>query len=120
MDDIDSTIPPLNFSNPMLRLLSFYGASNIRNFLVGFLANLFARLSDLVPPFLLGVAIDSIILRDKPFLIPFFSESSLPVHPISQFWFVVYLIVFSFILSAILHWFRNWGWNSFSQNIQGI
>tara|TARA_A100001037_G_scaffold298674_1_gene322831 strand:+ start:16652 stop:18481 length:1830 start_codon:yes stop_codon:yes gene_type:complete len=118
MDDIDSTIPSSNFSNPMLRLLSFYGASNIRNFLVGFIANLFARISDLVPPFLLGVAIDSIILRDKPFLIPFFSESSLPQHPISQFWFVVFLIVFSFILSAILHWFRNWGWNSFSQNIQ--
>ncbi|MCH2453405.1 MAG: ABC transporter ATP-binding protein/permease [Halobacteriales archaeon] len=118
MDDIDSTILSSNFSNPMLRLLSFYGASNIRNFLVGFLANLFARISDLVPPFLLGVAIDSIILRDKPFLIPFLSESSLPQNPISQFWFVVFLIVSSFILSAILHWFRNWGWNSFSQNIQ--
>ncbi len=118
MDDIDSITPPSSFSNPMSRLLSIYGASNIRSFLVGFTANLFARLSDLVPPFLLGVAIDSIILQDKPFLIPFLSKSTLPSQPISQFWFVVFLIVSSFALSSILHWFRNWGWNSFSQNIQ--
>ena len=118
MVNIDSITSTSSFSNPMLRLLSLYGVSNIRNFLVGFLANLFARLSDLVPPFLLGVAIDSIILQDKPFSIPFLSNSTLPQYPISQFWFVVFLIVSSFVLSAILHWFRNWGWNSFSQNIQ--
>ncbi len=102
----------------MLRLLSFYGVANLRNFLVGFFGNLFARISDLIPPFLLGVAIDSIILQNKPFSIPFLPNSSLPQYPIPQFWFVVFLIVSSFIISAILHWFRNWGWNSFSQNIQ--
>ncbi len=118
MVNIDSITSTSSFSNPMLRLLSLYGVSNIRNFLVGFLANLLARLSDLVPPFLLGVAIDSIILQDKPFSIPFLSNSTLPQYPISQFWLVVFLIVSSFVLSAILHWFRNWGWNSFSQNIQ--
>ena len=118
MVNIDSITSTSSFSNPMLRLLSLYGVSNIRSFLVGFLANLFARLSDLVPPFLLGVAIDSIILQDKPFSIPFLSNSTLPQYPISQFWLVVFLIVSSFVLSAILHWFRNWGWNSFSQNIQ--
>ena len=118
MANTDPITPTSGFSNPMLRLLSLYGVPNIRNFLVGFLANLFARLSDLIPPFLLGVAIDSIILQDKPFSIPFFSNSTLPQYPIPQFWFVVFIIVSSFVLSAILHWFRNWGWNSFSQNIQ--
>ena len=107
-----------NSSNPMIRILNDYGVPNIRYFLTGFTTNLFARIFDIIPPFLLGLAIDSIILKNKSFHVPFLSPNSTPSSSLGQFWFVVLLLTISFIISAILHWFRNWGWNSFANNIQ--
>ncbi len=118
-----------NADNPMRRLFFEYGGENRFAFVVGVLSSLFARILNLLPPVILGVAIDA-----------FFSESSIsyskalhqnlpiistelatritPATPRGQFWFSVIVIGIAFGVGAMFHWGRNWGWNSFAQNIQ--
>ena len=109
-------------SNPMGRLFVGYGRGYVPYFLVGVLTSIFARLLDLLPPILLGIAIDSVFRDTVPFdsrlPISWLPEAWLPVTPEGKFWFTVGLIGFSFVAAAGFHWTRNWGWNSFAQKIQ--
>ncbi len=105
--------------NPMRRLFGEYGRENAFQFVVGLVASIFARLLDLVPPVLLGFALDAIFRDEKSFaalwLVP---DAWLPSDPESQLIFTVGLIAAAFTFGAAFHWIRNWGWNSFAQNIQ--
>ncbi|WP_121821793.1 ABC transporter ATP-binding protein [Halostella salina] len=105
--------------NPMRRLFGEYGRENSVQFLVGLVASVFARLLDLLPPVLLGFALDAIFRDDKPFtalwLVP---DAWLPADAQGQLWVTVGLIGGAFTFGAAFHWVRNWGWNSFAQNIQ--
>ncbi|MFP4529766.1 MAG: ABC transporter ATP-binding protein [Halodesulfurarchaeum sp.] len=109
-------------SNPMGRLFVGYGRSYFPYFLVGVLTSIVARLLDLLPPILLGIAIDSVFRDTVPFdsrlPISWLPEAWLPVTPEGKFWFTIGLIAFSFAGAAVFHWTRNWGWNSFAQKIQ--
>ena len=110
--------------NPMRRLFSEYGRENTVQFVVGFFASVVARVLDLVPPVILGLAIDAIIRQEKSFAagFPVLPEAwvapFVPASQSGQFFFAVGLIVFSFVGGAVFHWLRNWGWNSYAQNIQ--
>jgi len=109
-----------NTDNPMRRLFSQYGRANGSQFAVGLAASVFARLLDLLPPLVLATAIDS-IFRSEPdatYRIPLVPQSVVPATPTGQFWFSVGLIAVAFFGGAAFHWTRNWGWNSFAQNIQ--
>ncbi|NHN48284.1 ABC transporter ATP-binding protein [Halostella sp. JP-L12] len=105
--------------NPMGRLFGEYGRENALQFVVGLVASIFARLLDLVPPVLLGFALDSIFRDEKSFtalwLVP---DAWLPADPQDQLLFSVGVIGGAFLFGAAFHWIRNWGWNSFAQNIQ--
>jgi len=105
--------------NPMRRLFGEYGRENAFQFLVGLVASVFARLLDLLPPVLLGFALDAIFRNDKSFaslwLVP---DAWLPADAQGQLWVTVGLIGGAFAFGAAFHWVRNWGWNSFAQNIQ--
>ena len=84
---------------------------------------MFARLLDLLPPLMLGVAIDGLFLGTVDYheAFPVASgavESIVPPKETGQFWFTIVIIAGAFTLSAGFHWIRNWGFNSFSQNIQ--
>ncbi|EJN60968.1 ABC transporter ATP-binding protein [Halogranum rubrum] len=110
--------------NPMRRLFSEYGGDNTLQFVVGVVASIAARVLDLIPPVVLGVAVDAIFRDEKAF------AEALPVVPTAwvapyipasqtgQFYFAIALIVFGFFGGAAFHWVRNWGWNSFAQHIQ--
>jgi ATP-binding cassette subfamily B protein len=109
-----------NTENPMRRLFSQYGRENGSQFAVGLFASVFARLLDLLPPLVLATAIDS-IFRSEPsatYRIPLVPQSVVPATTTGQFWFSVGLIAVAFFGGAAFHWTRNWGWNSFAQNIQ--
>ncbi|WP_323675277.1 ABC transporter ATP-binding protein [Halorubellus sp. PRR65] len=104
--------------NPMKRLFFEYGSDNKLAFVVGVFASIVARLLDLLPPLLLGVAIDATFRDDSPFAlgpIPLYEWAS---DPESQVMLSAGIIAFAFIGGAGFHWMRNWGWNSFSQHIQ--
>jgi len=104
--------------DPMFRLFAEYGRPNAGYFAVGLATSVAARVLDLLPPLLLGIAIDSIIQGTKPFDLPLVPRSWLPTDAGAQFWLTAGLIVAGFLGGAAFHWSRNWGWNAFAQNIQ--
>jgi len=104
---------------PMRRLFAEYGRENSFQFGVGLLGSVVARLLDLFPPVLLGLAIDAILRNDKRFTILFVPEALTVGLPANQQLIVTLsLIGGAFFAGAGFHWIRNWGWNSFAQNIQ--
>ncbi len=108
--------------NPMKRLFLVYGRDYAFPVTVGILASVFARLLDLLPPLMLGIAIDAVFREDAVFseqiplvLLP---EAWLPTTQTEQFWFLIAAIAGAFFVGAAFHWLRNWGFNAFAQNIQ--
>jgi ATP-binding cassette subfamily B protein len=104
--------------NAMKRLFIEYGSPNAGKAVVGVVASVFSRLLDLLPPLLLGVAIDSIFLNERGFSLWLVPDAWLPDSPTGQFWLISGLIAASFALAAAFHWTRNWGFNAFAQRIQ--
>ena len=110
--------------NVMRRLFGTYGLENARYFLVGLFGSVVARVLDLIPPVILGVAIDAVFRDDVsyaaaiPAVPQAWTNAVLPETATGQFWFSVGLIAFAFAGGALFHWTRNWGWNAFAQNIQ--
>ncbi|EMA65714.1 ABC transporter [Halorubrum aidingense JCM 13560] len=108
--------------NPMKRLFLAYGRDYLPQVSVGIVASVFARLLDLLPPLMLGIAIDAVFYEDALFseqiplvLLP---DAWLPTGQTEQFWFTVAVIGGAFGIGAGFHWVRNWGFNSFAQHIQ--
>jgi len=106
-----------NAENPMSRLFAEYGRPNALQVTVGILASIFARLLDLLPPIMLGLAIDS-VFGEQAFSLWLVPEAWVPTDEWTQFWVVIGIIAGAFTLGAAFHWIRNWGFNSFAQNIQ--
>ncbi|MFB6152981.1 MAG: ABC transporter ATP-binding protein, partial [Halodesulfurarchaeum sp.] len=108
--------------NPMRRLFLQYGRNHAHYFVVGVLGSTVARLLDLLPPVLLGIAIDA-VFRDAVafgarFPMTLLPDAWIPATESGQFWFTVTVIAVGFFGGAAFHWTRNWGWNSFAQKIQ--
>jgi len=103
--------------NAMVQLFDEYGRDHDFEAVVAIIASIFARVLDLAPPVLLGLAIDSVIQQNKPFL-PWLPRSWVPPDDEGKLLLMGGLIAGSFLLGAAFHWIRNWGFNSFSQHIQ--
>ncbi|WP_299236043.1 ABC transporter ATP-binding protein [Natronomonas sp.] len=106
-----------NAEDPMRRLFSVYGRPNVGTMVVGVVASVAARLLDLIPPIVLGVAIDA-VFRDEPFSLWLVPGAWIPADETAQFWVLIGIIAGAFTLGAAFHWIRNWGFNAFAQNIQ--
>ncbi|ESP89239.1 ABC transporter ATP-binding protein [Candidatus Halobonum tyrrellensis] len=116
--------------NPMRRLFAEYGRENSLQFVVGTLASVVARVLDLMPPLVLGVAIDALFneganltfaeaaAQTLPLLTPAMLDGVVPATREGQFYLAIGLIALGFFGGSAFHWTRNWGWNSFAQNIQ--
>ncbi|MCU4741098.1 ABC transporter ATP-binding protein [Natronoglomus mannanivorans] len=107
-----------NIDSPMKRLIFEYGRPYWFSVFAGITGSVLARLLDLIPPILLGVAIDAIFLESQPFSIRFVPDAWLPTDQTEQFALTVLIIALSFLIGAAFHWIRNWGFNSFAQDIQ--
>ena len=103
--------------NPMRRLFGKYGLRNARYFGMGLFGSVAARVLDLLPPLLLGIAIDS-IFGTEPYALPLVPQSWIPGTTMGKFWFTIGTIAFAFFGGSAFHWVRNYGWNAFAQNIQ--
>ncbi|THE66861.1 ABC transporter ATP-binding protein [Salinadaptatus halalkaliphilus] len=107
--------------SPMRRLLFEYGRPYWVSMSVGLASSVLARALDLLPALLLAVAIDAIFgdaafAEQVPLVV--LPEAWLPTTQDGQFWFVAITIAASFAFGAIFHWLRNWGFNSYSQEVQ--
>ncbi|RQG93314.1 ABC transporter ATP-binding protein [Natrarchaeobius halalkaliphilus] len=107
--------------SPMRRLLFEYGRPYWFSMAVGFGSSILARALDLLPALLLAVAIDAVfgdaVFHEQVPLVVL-PEAWLPTTASGQFWFVAVVIAGSFVLGALFHWLRNWGFNAFSQDVQ--
>ncbi|WP_254821158.1 ABC transporter ATP-binding protein [Haloglomus halophilum] len=109
-----------NAENPMRRLFGEYGADNTFAFTVGLLSSVVARVLDLLPPLLLGLAVDAIFAQtvEREYSLLFVPDAWLPTTKTGQLYLTVSLIAVAFFGGAAFHYSRNWGWNSFAQHIQ--
>ena len=102
---------------PLWQLFQRYGYGSRRWFLLGILASIGARFASLVPPVLLGVAIDA-IFGNEPFDLPVFSQGWLPDGQMEQFWFVVGLMAVAMVGQAFLNFVRMSSLNLFSHRVK--
>lgn len=104
--------------NAILRLFLEYGRGQRLRFGLGGGASVLSTLMELVPAFLLGVAINSFLSSDQPFTLPFIPTDWLPTGTLEQFVLLIALLAGSHVLGAGLGWLNSWAWNGFAQHFQ--
>ncbi|WP_227355681.1 ABC transporter ATP-binding protein [Haladaptatus salinisoli] len=102
----------------MWRLFSEYGRGHWPQFVAGIGGTVFSRLSGLVPPLVLGIAIDAIFLHRRPFRLPLLPAAWTPTTPDGQLWLSIVVVLASFLVGAAFSWLDGWGWNAFAQGVQ--
>jgi ATP-binding cassette subfamily B protein len=103
---------------PLWQLFQRYGHGSRRWFVLGILASIGTRFASLVPPVLLGVAIDAIFRSDQPFDLPGVPQGLLPEATMAQFWFVIGLMAVAMIGQAVLNFVRMSSLNLFSHRVK--
>ncbi|MFB6125685.1 MAG: ABC transporter ATP-binding protein [Halolamina sp.] len=102
---------------PLFRLFTEYGTDELPWLVVGMVANVIARAASLLPPVVLGVAIDAVFRSDDPYRLPLVPASWVPTADVAQFWFSVALIVGSFLATAVLTWVYGVAANNFAHRV---
>ncbi|KTG09556.1 multidrug ABC transporter ATP-binding protein [Haloprofundus marisrubri] len=104
----------------MVRLFSAYGQEDRWLFVVGLVASLFSRLVALVPPLVLGVAIDALFTpgTETAYRLPIVPDGSLPSTPEGQLWLSLGLIVGASILTVGLSWAQGVSLSLYSNRVQ--
>ncbi|WP_440770490.1 ABC transporter ATP-binding protein [Natronorubrum sp. DTA28] len=103
---------------PLSRLFREYAPGRLGWFSAGMLANFVARMASLVPPLLLGVAIDAIFTQEAgAFELPLVPNAWLPTEPMAQFWFTITAIAVSFLVVALFTWIYGVTANLFAHDV---
>ncbi|GAB3677458.1 ABC transporter ATP-binding protein [Halopiger thermotolerans] len=102
---------------PLTRLFREYAPGRLGYFAIGMVANFLARMASLVPPLVLGAAIDAIFVGTGPFELPVVPNAWLPDESIPQFRFAVAAIVASFLATAVLTWIYGVTANLFAHDV---
>nr|WP_276255350.1 ABC transporter ATP-binding protein [Halovivax sp. TS33] len=104
--------------NAMWELFRDYGRGYKLQFAVGGFASVVARLLELVPALIIGVAIDALFTGDGPYTLPLVPDGWIPGTETGQFWLSVGIIAATYVAVAGLNWLNSWAWNHFAQNVQ--
>ena len=102
---------------PLWQLFQRYGRGSRRWFLLGVVASIGARAASLVPPILLGVAIDS-IFGSEPFELPLVPSGLVPGGEMTQFWTIVAVMGAAMVGRAGLNFVRMSSLNLFSHRVK--
>jgi ATP-binding cassette subfamily B protein len=101
---------------PMRRLFAAYGRERRGWFVVGVLANLVAQFASLVPPVVLGAAIDGVFGENR-FRLPLVPETWLPETQAAAFEFSLVAIGGAFVLTAVATWIYGVAANEFAHGV---
>ncbi|MEF8853112.1 MAG: ABC transporter ATP-binding protein [Haloarculaceae archaeon] len=105
--------------HPLWQLINRFGVGHRRWFVVGVLASIGSRFFSLVPPVVLGVAIDAIFARDpQPYTLPLVPTAWLPQEETAQFWFSIGLMGVAMVGQALLIFARSSSLNLFSHRVK--
>jgi ATP-binding cassette subfamily B protein len=102
---------------PLRRLFTVYGFPRKEWFALGMSANVVARIASLLPPLILGVAIDSVLDGNADYTLPLVPDAWLPTTDPAQFWFSVEVIVASFVVTALFTWIYGVAANNFAHRV---
>ena len=94
-------------SAALVRLFDEYGRGERLRFAVGGAASIVSTLMELVPAFLLGVAIDSFFGQGRNFRLPLIPDAWIPAAPLDQFLLLIGLLAGSHVLGAALGWVNS-------------
>ncbi|MDS0293898.1 ABC transporter ATP-binding protein [Halogeometricum luteum] len=105
-------------TRPLARLFREYGTSRVRWLVVGLLANVVAQAASLLPPVVLGTAIDAMFREGGTgYELPFVPAAWVPATPEGQFWFSVSLIAGSFVVTGVFTWVYGISANLFAHDV---
>ncbi|KYH25764.1 molybdate/tungstate import ATP-binding protein WtpC [Halalkalicoccus paucihalophilus] len=102
---------------PLVRLFRSYGRPEIAWFGLGMAANVVARVASLLPPLVLGVAIDAVFVASDPFTLPVVPDAWLPTTQSSQFQLSAALIFGAFLTTAVFTWIYGIAANVFAHRV---
>jgi len=104
---------------PLYRLFMTYGRGNRKWFVVGLVSNTLSRFLSLVPPVILGIAVDSLFPADpEPYELPLVPGSWLPPSEMGLFWFSIGLMAAAMAGTALLNFVRQTTLNLFSHRVK--
>lgn len=107
-----------NVDHAMPTILVRYGRRRIPLFIVGTVAGILTRALELVPAFILAVAIDSLFFDEAQFGLPLIPDARLPTTVGEQFALLIGIVFAVYTLEAALNWVNSWTWNYFAQHVQ--
>ncbi|WP_430505032.1 ABC transporter ATP-binding protein [Haloparvum sp. PAK95] len=102
---------------PLVRLFREYGAPEAHWLVLGMLANVVARVASLVPPIVLGVAIDAIFSGEGAYTLPVVPDAWLPTDQFAQFTLSAALICGAFVVTAVFTWIYGIAANNFAHRV---
>jgi len=103
---------------PLWRLFRVYSRPRLRWFSTGMVANLIARGASLLPPLVLGAAIDALFSRPSdPYELPLVPPAWIPTGDAEQFWFSVGVIAAAFVVTGIATWIYGVAANQFAHAV---
>ncbi len=103
---------------PLRGLLVKHGRDHLPVFILGGVASVLSISLELLPSYLLGLAIDVFFTQERPFGLPLVPDAWLPTGLEAQFFLTAGLIMGLYGSAAILSWGNNWAWNRFAQFLQ--
>ena len=104
--------------HPLIQLFLRYGEGSRHWFALGILSSIGARFLSLVPPVVLGVAIDAIFRGNQQFTLPGVPAAWLPGETTDQFWFAIVLMGVAMVGQAVLNFVRQTSLNLFSHRVK--
>jgi ATP-binding cassette subfamily B protein len=102
----------------MLAVIRRYGRGELPQFALGAVASVLSRSTELVPAFVIGVALDAIFNDARTFSLPLIPQGLIPAEPTGQLYFAVGIIAGAYVFGAVTGWVNSWAWNHFSQHLQ--
>ncbi|WP_458206370.1 ABC transporter ATP-binding protein [Haladaptatus sp. NG-SE-30] len=117
-DEVDPDELGESVERPMYRLFTEYGDDHLHWFIIGVLTSLTARFLALVPPVVLGVALDSVFESKRAYELPLVPSAWVPATTMGQFWFSAKIMAISMVLAAISNFARSSTLNLFSHRVK--
>ncbi|WP_420028461.1 ABC transporter ATP-binding protein [Haloglomus litoreum] len=102
----------------MARLFRSYGAADLHLFAVGLVTSVLGRFANLLPPLVLGVAIDAVFTQRAPYRLPLVPPEWIPTGTDAQLWLSAGLIVVAFLVSVTFGWAQGVSLSLFSNRVQ--
>ena len=95
-----------------------YGRGRLGVFSLGAFATVVSRAMELVPAYLLAVAIDSLFFDEVAFTITGLPQAWLPTDPVEQLILLIVLLSAAYLLEAVMSWLNDWCWSHFAVHFQ--